>query len=100
MEEAVRIAESRDRIHVKNTYHAWARKLEQNGDFREAAKKYEKANTHRYDVPRMLINQPELLDAYMNKTGDPYVKRFTHLRCWFMKICAVWGNISTILELI
>lgn len=70
MEEAVKIAETKDRIHLKNTYYVWAKKLEQNGDFREAAKKYEKANTHRYDVPRMLINQPELLEGYMTKTSD------------------------------
>lgn len=70
MEEAVKIAETKDRIHLKNTYHVWGKKLEQNGDFREAAKKYEKANTHRYDVPRMLINQPDLLEGYMTKTND------------------------------
>lgn len=73
MDEAVAVAESKDRIHLKNTYHSWAKKLEQNGDFKEAAKKYEKANTHRYDVPRMLVNQPELLEAYMSKTNDAYV---------------------------
>lgn len=70
MEEAIKIAETKDRIHLKNTYHVWAKKLEQNSDFREAAKLYEKANTHRYDVPRMLINQTELLEAYMTNSTD------------------------------
>lgn len=74
MEEAVKIAETKDRIHLKNTYHAWAKRLEQNGDFREAAKMYEKANTHRYDVPRMFGSQPEALESYMTKTTDSYVK--------------------------
>lgn len=70
MEEAVKIAETKDRIHLKNTYHVWGRKLEENGDFREAAKMYEKANTHRYDVPRMFVGQPEVLEGYMLKTTD------------------------------
>lgn len=73
MEEAVKIAESKDRVHLKNTYHAWAKKLEENGDFRDAAKMYEKANTHRYDVPRMFFSQSEVLEAYMANTNDPYV---------------------------
>lgn len=73
MEEAVKTAETKDRIHLKNTFHAWARKLEQNGDFQEAAKMYEKANTHRYDVPRMFVGHPEVMESYMAKTDDPYV---------------------------
>lgn len=70
-EEAEKIAETKDRIHLKNTFHEWARSLEMDGEYKEAAVKYEKANTHRYDVPRMLIDQPELLDGYMSKATDP-----------------------------
>lgn len=70
-EEAEKLAESKDRIHLKNTLHEWGRSLELNGEYKEATVKYEKANTHRYDVPRMLIDHPELLDAYMSKTSDP-----------------------------
>lgn len=70
-EEAEKLAESKDRIHLKNTLHEWGHSLELDGEYKEAAAKYEKANTHRYDVPRMLISQPELLDAYMSKTNDP-----------------------------
>jgi intraflagellar transport protein 140 len=64
-------AESQDRIHLKNTEHAWAKALEQSGDFKEAAVRYERANTHKFDVPRMLLDQPLQLESYMGKTKDP-----------------------------
>ncbi|EFA08985.1 Intraflagellar transport protein 140 homolog-like Protein [Tribolium castaneum] len=65
------IAESQDRIHLKNTDHAWGKALEAVGDFKEAAVRYEKANTHKFDVPRMLLDQPQQLETYMGKTKDP-----------------------------
>lgn len=74
MEAAHAVAESKDRINLRNTEHAWARVLEQSGDFKEAASRYERANTHVYDVPRMLSEHPQQLQAYMTKTKDKYVK--------------------------
>lgn len=71
MEEAYSIASTKDRIHLRTTEHVWAKSLEQAGDFKEAAVKYEKANTHRVEVPRMLVDQPEELQKYMSKTTDP-----------------------------
>lgn len=70
MDEAFITACSMDRINVRNTEHTWARQLEFVGDFKGATKRYEKANTHRYDVPRMLIDRPEALKAYMTSTDD------------------------------
>ncbi|RZC33588.1 hypothetical protein BDFB_000428 [Asbolus verrucosus] len=71
MDAAHAIAESKDRIHLKNTDHVWAKVLEQSGDFKEAAARYEKANTHKFDIPRMLLDQPQQLESYMAKTKDP-----------------------------
>lgn len=31
---------------------------------------YEKAKTQRADVPRMLLEKPEMLESYMAKTND------------------------------
>lgn len=74
MDAAHAIAESKDRIHLKNTEYTWAKDLENAGEFKDAILRYEKANTHRYDVPRMLIEQPQHLQAYMLKTKDKYGK--------------------------
>ena len=71
MDAAHAIAESQDRIHLKNTEHAWAKSLEQSGDLKEAAIRYERANTHKFDIPRMLLDQPQQLESFMAKTKDP-----------------------------
>ncbi|ERL85430.1 hypothetical protein D910_02850 [Dendroctonus ponderosae] len=70
METAHSLAESKDRINLRNTEHAWARKLEKNGEFKQAAIRYEKAGTHRSDIPRMLSDHPQQLQIYMTKTKD------------------------------
>ncbi|KAF5285788.1 hypothetical protein FQA39_LY04249 [Lamprigera yunnana] len=71
MDEAVSIAQTKDRIHLKNTQYVWAKRLEENGDFREAARKYENANTHVQEIPRMLIDHLEQLEAYTSNTTEP-----------------------------
>lgn len=35
---------------------------------------YEKSETHKFEVPRMLIDDPDQLEAYVNKTQDKSVK--------------------------
>ncbi|KAJ8978265.1 hypothetical protein NQ317_012623 [Molorchus minor] len=70
MDAAHAVAESKDRINLRNTEHAWARALEDAGDLKEAAVRYERANTHLYDVPRMLSDHPQQLQAYMSKTKN------------------------------
>lgn len=71
MEEALSIAQTKDRIHLRNTEHAWGRLLEQSGNYKDAIKHYENANTQRHDVPRMLAEQPAQLEAYILKAKDP-----------------------------
>ncbi|XP_066140255.1 intraflagellar transport protein 140 homolog isoform X1 [Euwallacea fornicatus] len=70
MQEAHNLAETKNRINLKNTEHAWARQLERDGEFKEAAVRYEKAGTHQYDIPRMLSDHPQQLRLYMTKTKD------------------------------
>lgn len=71
MDKAIAIAETKDRIHLRNTEYHYARQLEQDSNYKEAIIHYEKANTYRYDVPRMLLDQPDQLQLYMSKTNDP-----------------------------
>lgn len=71
MELAVNIAETKDRIHLRSTEYNWGKSLEESGEVTEAIIKYENANTHRYNVPRMLIDNPKELEAYVTKSNDP-----------------------------
>ena len=38
---------------------------------------FEKADTHRFEVPRMLLEEPQQLEAYILKTKDKYVEVFS-----------------------
>ncbi|KAK4874572.1 hypothetical protein RN001_013932 [Aquatica leii] len=71
MDKALKIAETKDRIHLKNTEHMWAKSLEENGELREAVRRYENANTHFQEVPRMLMEQPDQLEVYMSNATEP-----------------------------
>ena len=33
---------------------------------------YEKSETHRFEVPRMLVDDPEQLEQYISKSKDKY----------------------------
>ncbi|XP_050298165.1 intraflagellar transport protein 140 homolog isoform X2 [Anthonomus grandis grandis] len=76
MAAALTLAETKDRINLKNTEYAWAKLLEKGEDFKEAALRFEKAGTHRYDVPRMLSDHPQQLQAYMSKTKDREMQKW------------------------
>ena len=55
-EQAIAVAESRDRIHLKTTHYHYARHLESLGDVTNAIKHYEESGTFRSEVPRMLYS--------------------------------------------
>eukprot|EP00003_Mantamonas_plastica_P014405 TRINITY_DN2501_c0_g2_i5.p1 TRINITY_DN2501_c0_g2~~TRINITY_DN2501_c0_g2_i5.p1 ORF type:complete len:1231 (+),score=430.28 TRINITY_DN2501_c0_g2_i5:227-3919(+) len=72
-EEAINVASKYDRIHLKNTYYAYAQHLEQQKMTAEAIKYYEKSDTHRDEVPRMLFKMGAIdeLVAYISSSHDP-----------------------------
>ncbi|CAH0395649.1 unnamed protein product [Bemisia tabaci] len=70
-EKAIKIAEEKDRIHLRNTYHNYAKYLESKNDLTGAAQMYEKAQTHRTQVPRMLLDDPLALERYILQSKDP-----------------------------
>ncbi|XP_019323655.2 intraflagellar transport protein 140 homolog [Panthera pardus] len=75
-QKAVEAAELRDRIHLRTTYYNYARHLEASADRSLALSHYEKSDTHRFEVPRMLSEDPQSLELYVNKMKDKTLWRW------------------------
>ncbi|XP_008318089.2 intraflagellar transport protein 140 homolog [Cynoglossus semilaevis] len=69
-QEALETAEGHDHINVKNTYYRYAKYLESTGDTPQAIDYFEKSDTHRTEVPRMLQDDLSALEVYVNKKKD------------------------------
>ncbi|KAL2078525.1 hypothetical protein ACEWY4_026210 [Coilia grayii] len=69
-QRAIETAESHDRVHLRTTYYSYAKHLEAMGDTTTALSYYEKSDTHRVEVPRMLIEDSIALEIYINKMKD------------------------------
>ncbi|KAK7788798.1 hypothetical protein R5R35_010909 [Gryllus longicercus] len=75
-EKALRVAEEQDRIHLRATYFNYACHLEAKGDYTGAAHMYERSDTHRFQVPRMLLEDPLSLENYIIKAKDPALTKW------------------------
>uniref|UniRef100_A0A674PQ19 Intraflagellar transport 140 n=1 Tax=Takifugu rubripes TaxID=31033 RepID=A0A674PQ19_TAKRU len=73
-QQALETAETLDRIHLRTTYYSYARYLESMGDKTSALTFYEKSETHRVEVPRMLQDDTASLEAYVKEKND---------KCWW-----------------
>ncbi|XP_074520074.1 intraflagellar transport protein 140 homolog [Halichoeres trimaculatus] len=73
---ALETAENQDRIHLRTTYYNYAKYLESMGDKSLALAYYEKSDTHRVEVPRMLQDDTESLEIYVNKMKDKNVYKW------------------------
>ncbi|XP_017895951.1 PREDICTED: intraflagellar transport protein 140 homolog isoform X1 [Capra hircus] len=69
-QRAIEVAERHDRVHLRTTYYNYARHLEASGDCSLALGYYEKSDTHRFEVPRMLVEDLQALGLYVNKMKD------------------------------
>ncbi|XP_042554090.1 intraflagellar transport protein 140 homolog isoform X1 [Dipodomys spectabilis] len=69
-QKAVEVAELHDRIHLRTTYYNYARHLEASAHCGLALSYYEKSDTHRFEVPRMLAEDLQSLELYINKMKD------------------------------
>ncbi|XP_049336025.1 intraflagellar transport protein 140 homolog isoform X1 [Astyanax mexicanus] len=69
-QQAVEMAETHDRIHLRTTYYSYAQHLEAMGDKSLALTYYERSDTHRFEVPRMLMEDTLSLEIYINKMKD------------------------------
>ncbi|XP_050430289.1 intraflagellar transport protein 140 homolog isoform X2 [Adelges cooleyi] len=73
---ALNVAETKDRIHLRNTYHCVGRHLENKGDIINAAIMYCKAETQSTDVPRMLKDDSVSLEKYIQKNKNPLLLKW------------------------
>ncbi|NXV35214.1 IF140 protein, partial [Rissa tridactyla] len=69
-QKAIETAEAHDRVHLRTTYYNYAKHLEATGEHSLALTHYEKSDTHRFEVPRMLSEDLQALENYVNKTKD------------------------------
>ncbi|KAM8960405.1 intraflagellar transport protein 140 homolog [Pelodytes ibericus] len=69
-QKAIETAETHDRVHLRTTYYNYAKHLEATGDRHGSLGYYEKSDTHRFEIPRMLLDDPQELESYINKKKD------------------------------
>ena len=71
-EESINISEDNDRIHLKTTHHKYAQYLETIGDSAGAIRNFERADTYKTEVPRMLFDQGKMedLEDYIFQGND------------------------------
>ncbi|KAK5850713.1 hypothetical protein PBY51_001566 [Eleginops maclovinus] len=74
--QALETAESQDRIHLRTTYYNHAKYLESIGHKTMALTYYEKSDTHRVEVPRMLQDDTSSLELYVNKMKDKNIYKW------------------------
>lgn len=60
-DDALKIAEQLDRVHLKNTYYKYAEHLKGEGEVQQALNYYGKANNPTHNVTQMLIEDPVAL---------------------------------------
>ncbi|XP_061563720.1 intraflagellar transport protein 140 homolog [Cololabis saira] len=74
--QALETAEIHDRIHLRTTYYNYAKYLEFMGDKTLAIAYYEKSDTHRVEVPRMLQDDTSSLEIYVTKMKDKSIYKW------------------------
>ena len=77
-EEALKTAESKDRINLKTSYYTLARHYESIQDFQTALEYYERSDTFRVEVPRMYYANGKTaeLERYVNQKKDSELLRW------------------------
>ncbi|XP_060569057.1 intraflagellar transport protein 140 homolog [Ruditapes philippinarum] len=90
--KAMETAEMYDRIHLRTTYYSYAKHLEANGEMTEAIPNYEKSDTHRFEVPRMLFDEPDALEQYILKHKDKSLHK------WWAQYMESLGEMDTALQ--
>ncbi|KAM4716079.1 intraflagellar transport protein 140 homolog isoform 1-T3 [Anableps anableps] len=75
-QRALETAETHDRIHLRTTYYNYAKYLESMGHRNLALVYYEKSDTHRVEVPRMLQEDTSSLEIYVNKAKDKNIYKW------------------------
>ncbi|KAI6184371.1 hypothetical protein M3Y97_00588900 [Aphelenchoides bicaudatus] len=74
--EAFEVAVKHDRIHLRNTHYNFAKYLESIGEIEKAIENFEKSQTHQFDIPRMLADEPKAIDLYVKRKRDRVLYRW------------------------
>ncbi|XP_072311733.1 intraflagellar transport protein 140 homolog isoform X1 [Eucyclogobius newberryi] len=74
--KALELAETHDRIHLRTTYYNYAKYLESVGSKAQAITFFEKSDSHRVEVPRMLQDDTSSLEIYVNKMRDKNIYKW------------------------
>ncbi|XP_047485121.1 intraflagellar transport protein 140 homolog [Penaeus chinensis] len=90
--KALETANENDRIHLRSTHYNYAKHLESKGDFSGAISHYEKSDTHRFEVPRMLFDELPTLEDYIMHTKDKSLRR------WWAQYLESTGEMETALQ--
>ncbi|XP_076809284.1 intraflagellar transport protein 140 homolog [Clavelina lepadiformis] len=90
--KALETAELYDRVHLRTTFYKYAKHLEASGDIPGAIPNFEKSGTHYFEVPRMLFDETEMLEAYIMKSKD------RKLRKWWAQYMESTGEMDTALK--
>jgi intraflagellar transport protein 140 len=69
-QDALAVAKETDRVHLRNTYYNYAQHLESLGKIQEAAEYYERSETQKVEVARMLFDDPLTLEKYVKKSQN------------------------------
>ncbi|XP_065660084.1 intraflagellar transport protein 140 homolog isoform X3 [Hydra vulgaris] len=68
--QAIECAEKHDRIHLRTTFYCYGQYLEDLGNKEGAVENFEKSGTFRFEVPRMMMDDVDELQAYILKKKD------------------------------
>jgi intraflagellar transport protein 140 len=90
--ESVHVAETNDRVHLRTTYYNFAQHSEASGDLPAAINAYEKSDTHRTEVPRLLYDDPSDLEGYVLKSKDRALHR------WWAQYLESTGDMDNALQ--
>jgi len=90
--KAIECAENHDRIHLRTTYYNYGKYLESYGNIQAAIQQYERSETNKFEVPRMLFDDQEKLEAYIAKQKD------SHLSKWWAQYNESIGEMDTALQ--
>eukprot|EP00051_Salpingoeca_urceolata_P027733 m.483017 g.483017 ORF g.483017 m.483017 type:complete len:1380 (-) comp22745_c0_seq1:34-4173(-) len=91
-ERALQVARTKDRVHLRNTHYNYAKHLEAQGQYMAAAENYQKSDTHRFEVPRMLFDDASVLESYIKRSQDKGLIK------WWGQYCESKGDVDAALQ--
>ena len=76
------------------TFYNFAKHLEKKGDLAGATQNFERSETHRFEVPRLLFEDWNMLETYIQKSSDKELKR------WWAQYMESTGEMELALQVV